>query len=250
MSEKTEAEETLQTGLLDEKGEPISTEDAIAKANGEDPKAGKDENKDDDSIDRPEWLPEKFKKPEDLAKSYAELEKTLREKGKLPPEKYEFEETYGLQEDELTEFSDFAKEAGLTNAQADAVMKYAKDIGYFDLPDQDEEFKKLGDQKDEVMNTLERYASPNILPSEREAFEGMVYTAAQAKVLYKMVRASQRANTDLPSGKETGNPAEGVKDLEVKLRSILSESDINTNRDKQAKAAELAGKITEMKKRA
>jgi len=31
----------------------------------------------DNSSARPEWLPEKFQSPEDLAKSYAELEKKL-----------------------------------------------------------------------------------------------------------------------------------------------------------------------------
>ena len=31
----------------------------------------------DNSSDRPDWLPEKFTSPEDLAKSYAELEKKL-----------------------------------------------------------------------------------------------------------------------------------------------------------------------------
>ena len=31
----------------------------------------------DNSTDRPDWLPEKFSSPEDLAKSYAELEKKL-----------------------------------------------------------------------------------------------------------------------------------------------------------------------------
>jgi hypothetical protein len=35
----------------------------------------------DNSSDRPDWLPEKFSSPEDLAKSYAELEKKLSSKG-------------------------------------------------------------------------------------------------------------------------------------------------------------------------
>ena len=32
---------------------------------------------DNQPSERPEWLPEKFKTPEDLAKSYSELEKKL-----------------------------------------------------------------------------------------------------------------------------------------------------------------------------
>ena len=38
------------------------------------PEAPQEEAQDNQS-ERPEWLPEKFKTPEDLAKSYSELEK-------------------------------------------------------------------------------------------------------------------------------------------------------------------------------
>ena len=49
----------------------------IAKAEGDKQPEDNQEADDSKSDERPEWLPEKFKTPEDLAKSYAELEKKM-----------------------------------------------------------------------------------------------------------------------------------------------------------------------------
>lgn len=241
-TEETQADDVQ---LLDENGEPISVEDAIQKADNK----GKEEEK-KEVAERPEDIPEKFwdkekgeLKTDDVLKSYRELEKTLKEKGKLPPDSYEFEDTFGLPEEEVTQFSDFAKETGLTNAQADAVMKYAKEVGYFDIPDYEAEMQKLGDKKDTVMDTLEAYASQKLLPAEREALEGMVYTADQAKLLYKIIRASDKS-IPVKVGENSGG--ESKKDLQSKLNAVLSEPDIKSNREKQEEAKELASKIASM----
>lgn len=85
--------------------------------------------------ERPEHVPEKFWKEGEglqadaLVKSYQELERTLHEKGKVPPETYEITPPNGVEvgEDEsfLTE-EDTAlfKEAGLTNDQAQQIVNY------------------------------------------------------------------------------------------------------------------------------
>jgi len=221
--------------LLDRDGEVISVEDAIKKADGKEEKA--------DDGERPKWLPEKFKSAEDMAKSYSELEKTLKEKGKVAPDKYEFEETYGLEEDIVTHYSDFAKEAGLTNGQADAVLKYAQDAGYFDVPVYDEELKKMGEDGEKMLSSLESYAATKLLPAEREALEGMVYTAEQAKLLYKIIRASDK---QIPSKPGEGVGSESKKDFQGKLNTLLSEPDIKSNREKQQEAMALANKIATM----
>ena len=49
------------------------------------PEAPQEEAQDNQS-ERPEWLPEKFKTPEDLAKSYSELEKKLSQPTDSEPE--------------------------------------------------------------------------------------------------------------------------------------------------------------------
>lgn len=238
-----ETEETKETGLLDN-GEPITVEDAIKKADGKEPE------KKADVAERPDDVPEKFwdkekgeLRTDDVLKSYKELEKTLKEKGKLPPDAYEFTETFGLPDEEIKQYSEFAKETGLTNAQAEAVMKYAKELGYFDIPDYEAEMAKLGDQKDVVMNTLEAYATQKLLPAERQALEGMVFTAEQAKVLYKIIRASDRS---IPAKVGESSGGESKKDLESKLNKVLSEPDIKSNRDRQEEAKALAIKIASM----
>ena len=81
---------------------------------------------------RPEWLPEKFKTAEDLAKSYVELEKTLADKSPKVPEEYDFSYTkeFGLadMDDTLkTEVNTAFKHAKLTDQQAKEVMALYSD---------------------------------------------------------------------------------------------------------------------------
>lgn len=56
--------------------EEAAAQDAEAAKEG-DGKLPSDGDQEGGQGDRPEWLPEKFKSPEDLAKAYAELEKTM-----------------------------------------------------------------------------------------------------------------------------------------------------------------------------
>ncbi len=76
---------------------------------------------------RPDWLPEKFKTPEDLVKAYNEMGAKIREKNE-PPENYEVtlagaddsREPLELTENDVAAF----KEAGLTNEQAQKITDY------------------------------------------------------------------------------------------------------------------------------
>jgi len=69
----------VETVTIKQEPQPDSQEhiDAmVAKAEGATTEPVQD-NLETPEVDRPEWLPEKFKTPEDLAKSYAELEKKM-----------------------------------------------------------------------------------------------------------------------------------------------------------------------------
>ena len=76
--------------------------------------------------DRPEWLPEKFKSPEDFAKSYTELEKKLSSVPKAPEEyDFTFTKDIGLNdmsEEQNTEVQKMFKNLNLTQEQAKGVM--------------------------------------------------------------------------------------------------------------------------------
>lgn len=79
--------------------------------------------------ERPDWLPEKFKTPEDLVKAYNEMGAKIREKNE-PPESYEITVTKGDEQEaiELTEGEVEAfREAGLSNEQAQKITQYFHD---------------------------------------------------------------------------------------------------------------------------
>jgi hypothetical protein len=71
--------------------------------------------------ERPDWLPEKFKAPEDLVTSYKELESKFSERVNIP-ETYEVEVPAGLEIPD-TYYSAF-KDAGLTNDQTQAMLNF------------------------------------------------------------------------------------------------------------------------------
>jgi hypothetical protein len=81
--------------------------------------------------DRPSWLPEKFKTPEDFAKSYSELETKIADaKPKVPNEyDYSFAKDMGLDmnTDQQKEASDIFKNYGLTQEQAKGMLALYSD---------------------------------------------------------------------------------------------------------------------------
>ena len=72
--------------------------------------------------ERPPWLPEKFKTPEDLVKAYNEMGKKIREKHG-PPEQYEIELPEGVGELSEQDVEAF-KNMGLTNDQAQNLVNH------------------------------------------------------------------------------------------------------------------------------
>lgn len=81
---------------------------------------------------RPAWLPEKFKTPEDLAKSYTELETKMNDIPKAPKEyTWDFTKDLDLQmTDDTTikaEAEDMFKHLGMTQKQVEGVMGLYKD---------------------------------------------------------------------------------------------------------------------------
>ena len=80
----------------------------------------------DNSSARPEWLPEKFQSPEDLAKSYAELEKKLSGSNEEPEAVEEAE----APQSETADFSKFATEFADKGALTDDSYAELEKMGY------------------------------------------------------------------------------------------------------------------------
>ena len=90
------------------------------------PERPPEEEPDTETAERPDWLPEKFKTPEDLVKAYNEMGAKIREKNE-PPESYEIVIPRGGEQVaiELTDAEvEFFKDANLTNEQAQKLTQY------------------------------------------------------------------------------------------------------------------------------
>lgn len=228
--------------LLDATGETVSVEKAAELH-----EANKNPEADKKAEDRPQWLPERFKSPEDLAKSYSELEKTLKEKGKLAPDEYVIDDIEAVkvdvQAEDFKQFQELAKSINMTNAQFNAVLKFGTDSGILETgPNYDEEMKALGSDKDEILDSLHRFASTRLTEGERSVLEELVYTADQARLLNKIIRMSDKSVPARP-GETT---SEGKPQLERKLQTLLNNPNIRNDHVLRKEAEELATRIASM----
>jgi len=114
MSDATSNEPVLGTPEYDAKMAEIGSKVPISDSNAgviNDPTASTDGRP--SAMDRPQWLPEKFKTPEELVKSYQELESKLGKPKQEPEGKPEGESSphsqRDLQEETPNESADFSK---------------------------------------------------------------------------------------------------------------------------------------------
>ena len=133
--------------------------------------------------DRPEWLPEKFKSPEDMSKAYSELEKKL---GQSPEEGTEESE----QVEEKAEDQEEQSEENTSEAYQ-AVAEASKEF-----------FENDGQLSEETYNTLEKAGLPRDLVDSyaagqqalQQSEEGQIKSVAQGN--YEAM--AEWANENLP----------------------------------------------------
>ena len=133
--------------------------------------------------DRPEWLPEKFKSPEDMSKAYSELEKKL---GQSPEEGTEESE----QVEEKAEDQEEQSEENTSEAYQ-AVAEASKEF-----------FENDGKLSEETYNTLEKAGLPRDLVDSyaagqqalQQSEEGQIKSVAQGN--YEAM--AEWANENLP----------------------------------------------------
>lgn len=159
--------------------------------------------------DRPEWLPEKFKTPEDMAEAYRNLEKKQSERpDHKVPEKYEVEvpEALGGELDE--EDVAFFKDAGFTNDQAQKFLTWLSDAAVpeiraatteaqmerlgrsWDMDPQSESFKKR-------MGELRGWAQENLDP---EVVKSLRRSADGVHAMFRMMEQGLTAGAPAGSG--------------------------------------------------
>jgi hypothetical protein len=167
--------------------------------------------------DRPEWLPEKFQSPEDLAKAYGELEGKLGAPGEETQEEQPGETSSSL--DAITAASDEFMESGQLS---DDTFKTLEDAG---LPRDLVEAYMAGQQAlatsqanevyavvggPEEYEAMTEWASSNLDQASQNAFDQIVEsgTIEQAKVavqgLFSQYKAANGSAPALVQGTTTG----------------------------------------------
>jgi hypothetical protein len=218
---------------------------AQAKENTEPKLAGEEE-----TPDRPEWLPEKFKTPEDLAKAYAELEKA-RSKGETPKEGEEAEaeaaaneavENAGLDMEALS--AEYATNGELTQESLDALSKVGITPDMVDayIAGQEAQAKAVeADLLEPVGGNAEAYAemtswaADNLSDTEIENFNTVLEsgnTAAIKMAVQNLATKYQDANGQEPgrqlTGKGTGTGV-GVYESTADLMKDMQSPEYRTN---------------------
>jgi hypothetical protein len=202
----------------DEKDDSL---EAAAAAQDAD-KAVKDEPKltgEDETPERPEWLPEKFKTPEDMAKAYAELEKA-KSKGEAPDDKdtdataEKAVDEAGLDMDalskEYSESGELSKESlealskvGITE---DMVQSYITGQEAQAAAAQKELLEPIGGDI-EAYNKLTAWAGDNLSDAEVDEFNSVLETGNPSAV--KMAIRDLSAKYESVNGTEPGRQLSG-----------------------------------------
>lgn len=199
--------------------------------------------------ERPEWLPEKFKSPEDMAKSYSELEKKLTEKGKMAPEEYEIEPRaddfkFNTKDESFSAFQKFAKENNFNNEQFNKVLGFAADNGLLLSEDAFEKEKQaLGKDGEQVLEFLDGWGKKRLNEEEQEVMRGMAFTADQVKLWNKVVKMSD--SKAIPTGDNVDSKVE-VESMNNKLNELLRNPAIKTDNNLKRQAEELANQIAKL----
>ena len=173
----------------------------------------------DNQSERPEWLPEKFNSPEDLAKSYAELEKKM--SGPKEDNKAEAETPEPTQVTQ--QFSKFSEEFANSGKLSDDSFSELEKLGY--PKDMVEAYIRgvqanTSSDVDAVMavaggtegyKDLTSWASQNVSESELKLYNQMVETGTDnAKMAVEWLMSKREAaegvEPQLISGKSKGAP--------------------------------------------
>lgn len=171
--------------------------------------------------ERPEWLGEKFKSAADLAKSYVELEKKFR----AEPEEYDLTKSKFLDGDyaPIQDLMTLAKEKRVPKEVMDKMVEsFDKYMDEFSV-DYTEEFKKLGENAQDRVKTLDNWAQANLSKDSYEALTANLNNAASIKALEELRGKMMSGNPVVPNGNDSGsNGVEVLADIQAEIVNNLS----------------------------
>lgn len=183
---------------------------------------------------RPGWLPEKFKTPEDLAKSYSELEKKMTTK---VPEKYDwaFAKDFGLDEitpelDKELNLSQAFKSAGLNQDQAKQMLALYSDqlqkiqgqmqsAPVVDIQAESQNLKKVWGN--DYQNRLEAVRKFSTTIPERALTMPLIDTAEGIQFLETLMEGNRMPN---PITNTRSAPTQDINDVRENIREMRADA--------------------------
>lgn len=186
--------------------------------------------------ERPEWLPNQFKKASDVAKSYQELQKRFGE----APNEYSWEAGKGWVEPDYEPFQELAQYAKSKRVPQDVMDKMLSSVGkYLDEFGIDYEAEKaaLGDNADQRLDILNNWAKSNLSESSYHALTSNLRTADAVQALEELRSKMLGQNTMIPGNEQSkSDGVYSMEDLHAELRD---------NMDKYKKDPRYRREITE-----
>lgn len=171
--------------------------------------------------DRPQWLPEKFKSVEDIAKSYSELEKRV---GSAPKE-YDTSKGESWIDTEfapLKEMLDFAKTKHVPQDVMDKVFESVGNYLNEFKVDYSQEIQKLGDKAQERLQVLDNWAKSNFSEETYAALTNNMRTADAIKAIEEVRNKMNSNTTTIPTGEYDNNAnAPTLQDIQSEMNKNL-----------------------------
>jgi hypothetical protein len=166
--------------------------------------------------DRPQWLPEKFKSPEDMAKAYAELESKLGKPAEAKPQDTPPADPATDQVDQelqskglnLADFNaEFAEKGELSPESYDALEKAGYPRNYVDQFIDGQKARaalyesevKAAAGGSETFNEMVEWAKANLTPAEINAYNAAIDSGDQAKAKLAVSGVYQKFSSARPS---------------------------------------------------
>lgn len=166
--------------------------------------------------ERPQWLPEKYKKISDLAKSYSELEK----KFGYVPESYNFDKAQEWLDPEYEKVQEFAEFARSKRVPQEVLDKMFEAVGgYLNefKSDPAEEIAALGDNAAERLRVLGNWAKSNLTESSYAALTQNMRTADAVRALEEIREKMISSSTQIAGNANVVETALTLEDLQQEL---------------------------------
>ena len=170
---------------------------------------------------RPDWLPNQFKRTSDLAKSYQELQKKLGE----APKEYNFDAGKGWIEPDYEPFQEMANFAKSKRVPQEVMDSMLSAVGkYLDeyKIDYDAERENLGENASERLDVLNNWARSNLSESSYFALTSNLRTADAVMALEELRSKMLDGNIMIPGNTQsTEEAAFSMEDIQAELANNL-----------------------------